>query len=352
MSTTSSSTSLAVSWSMFCMRAISMVSGSITSSGRWRSTCAAASGPMVTHRIAAFWRPSMAVVLTGSLLTHPLGHLVRDRLRLAADDLLDLLGHVLAPRVGGEVDVAPAGLEFGERPRLRDLAQPRGLQPERLALAALQPAADEEEEDQHAEAEQDPLRHRHRAAGRGDRARLRGRRGRRLLAERDARDAERVAALLVDPGERRHGVLQRRDLGRRDALVDHERDREPLHRARRDDLAFDRLVDAEGGVALLVAVLRRATGGRRRAGDADVCGRAGRRRLRGAALAVERLDVGLVRELRALLAVRDRLDRLLVEVEVGMHARERLVDAERRGEQRIDLGRDGVRVLLLGLEAA
>src|SRR6185295_18687586 len=104
----------------------------------------------------------------------------------------------------------------------------------------------------------------------------------------------------------------------------------------------DGLVDAEGRVRGLVRVVgarvRAAGRGRSRGVGRDVRGRArGCARAGAAALVLERLGAGLGLQRRALLGVRDLVDRRLVDVEVGVHAGLGLAGSERGREQRVDL---------------
>src|SRR5262245_45134352 len=241
-STSSCQTASLVSIGTCRVFAISRESCSISSSLRCLKTLAARSGPRLTSSTAAFerpgrlsfgrgsWagRPGEAAGAAGSMseaialvLLHPGADLLGDALGVVVGDALGAqerrgrAGHRAGD--GGHAGRA-AGLEVGERRRRLDLAQPRRLA-ERLALALLEVAHDEEEEAEEAEADGAVLRVAHDVAGRAGRGG-----GGRGLGERDLADVEDVAALRVDAGGGRHGVLDLGDLGGRDRLVDDEAD--------------------------------------------------------------------------------------------------------------------------------
>ena len=223
-----------------------------------------------------------------------------------------------------------AGLEVGQRRRRLDLAQP-GRLAERLALALLEVAHDEEQEGEEAEAGGAVLGVVHDVAGRAG-----GRGGRRRLGERDLADVEDVAALGVDAGGGRHGALELGDLRRRDRLVDDEADAQAVDLARRDLRALDGLVDAEvglGRLALVVRVRAARRAGRRRTGRLLALPVAPPRR--GAAAAQALGLLGLL-ERDALLGVGELVERRLVDVEVARDLDAGLAGAERLGEHRVE----------------
>src|SRR4051812_786675 len=221
-STSSFQTASLVSCGTWRVLAISSDSCSISSSFRGLKTEAARSGPRLTRSTAAFERPGISSFGRGRarraggagaagsrsfialVLLHPLADLLGDALRIVVRDVLGAqpgrarAGHLRSHR--GHPGRA-AGLEVGERRGRLDLAQP-GRLAERLALALLEVAHDEEQEGEEAEAGGAVLgvaEHPARGAGR--------RRGRRRLGERDLTDVQDVAALSVDARGGRDGVL-------------------------------------------------------------------------------------------------------------------------------------------------
>src|SRR3954447_19374972 len=328
-STSSLQTLSLVSWGTWRVLAISSERLSISSSLRCLNTSAARSGPRLTISTAAFSRPgslirgdgssagaagtgsmsSIALVLLhpgADLLGHALGVLLGDA--LGAHPGRARRGHLARQR--GRARRAPAR-EVGQRGRRLDLAQPRRLA-ERLALAALEVAHDEEQEGEQPQAGGAVLGIvEHPAAeGPGDRG------GRRRLGEGDLADVQHVAALGVDAGRGRHGVLELGDLRRRHRLVDDEADAQAVDLAGRDLRALDRLVDAEvglGGLALVVGVAAARAGGRVRRQVARRAGRAAR----GGAAAAQLLALVRLLEGHALLRVRELVERRLVDVQIA-----------------------------------
>src|SRR6185503_14402194 len=210
-STSSCQTASLVSIGTCRVFAISRESCSISSSLRCLKTLAARSGPRLTSSTAAFERPGMLSFGRGSwagtpagvegaagsmslialVLLHPGADLLGDALRVVLGDALGAqarrarAGHLAGE---GAHPGRAAGLEVGERRRRLDLAQP-GRLAERLALALLEVAHDEEQEGDEAEADRAVLGVAHDVAGRA------GRGGRRRgLGERDLADVEHVAA--------------------------------------------------------------------------------------------------------------------------------------------------------------
>src|SRR6185312_17220089 len=121
-------------------------------------------------------------------------HLLGDAVGVTRDEVLDLQARGLLGRAQrAHLRRVVVALELGERARRRDLAQPRRLAGERLRLAALELACDEDEEAERREPEEEVLEV---AAEGRDRRR---RSGRRRLRERDLADAQRVAARRDDP---------------------------------------------------------------------------------------------------------------------------------------------------------
>src|SRR3954447_10315860 len=327
-STSSLQTLSLVSWGTWRVLAISSERLSISSSLRCLNTSAARSGPRLTSSTAAFSRPgslirgdgsSAGAAGTGSMssialvLLHPAADLLGHALGVLLGDALGAhpgrarRGHLARQR--GHARRAP-GLEVGQRGRRLDLAQPRRLA-ERLALAALEVAHDEEQEDEQAQADGAVLgvvEHAADGAGSG--------RSRRRLGERDLADVEHVAALGVDAGRGRHGVLELGDLRRGDRLVDDEADAQAVDLARGDLRALDDLVDAEVGLRRRALVVRAAAAGRVRRVAGQVA-RAARRAARAAAGAAQAFGLLGLLDRDAALGVGELVERRLVDVEVA-----------------------------------
>src|SRR5689334_15041864 len=302
-STSSFQTASLVSIGTWRVFAISRDSCSISSSLRCLKTEAARSGPRLTRSTAAFERPGISsfgrgragrpgatgaagsMSLIALVLLHPLADLLGDALRIVVRDALGAQpGRARAGHLRGHRGHAgrAAGLEVGEHRGRLDLAQP-GRLAERLALALLEVAHDEEQEGEEAEAGGAVLgvaEHPARRAGR----RGRGRR----LGERDLADVQDVAARGVDAGGGRDGVLERRDLRRRDRLVDDEAEAQAVDLARGDLRAGDGLVDAEVGLRRGAVVVRVAAARAARRVARQVA-RGARRAARGRAGAAQAL---------------------------------------------------------------